>query len=736
MAVLLDAVGGVSGDDTAVVWLQTPYGIVINEDPQAAFKNIESYVKSILRNGDSDDSATQKNITEWMSIANHTDNKNAGYNTAQNVSMHNQDASLVNGKPLYTAPNYTDTRVGGNDAINPYWQFNRDDDITPPMFSIGGGDDNRFYSMRGMGRVYAETYDANQRVLWLQMGVPEFRNIATILMRSGDSAALQAMTQGSLASLGVKILRMVVKGALWFITFPITAPLFAMRWMTTFGTNDITKFYRFRPSMPLYFDMVNAMLAYLAVSMGIYPQYMVQKGDTRNSHSKLKNQYSMADTTEHSIDATGKAKTITETDIQNSSIPEILKNGPDIYIMLNRRAILFQDALKHVSTRDLLANQQSNPKTKGGAKETAHIDPNDPHGHSKKGNTYFHMLESEKGKVKGARRSETRKYDKNALERAFGALKSTMYGTFDFVGFKVEKGVSTSESISSSTTTSPLFEKLNEKAREKQSENNSSGNSYGMKKIMKLISSRGDAKGVLKDIGIDALAKMGDALGITAAASIINSGNGFFEVPEMWQDSKFSKSQSFTVNLRSRYGDPVSIYQSIYVPLMMLFAAACPRSVGDNMYTQPFLVKAYCKGMFSVACGIIDSLTITRGKDEFGWNNQLLPTAVDVQVSIKDLSPVMFLAMQDIGFFDTFSRNESMLEYLDTLSALTIRDRMYELPRAARKFSAAVLIKKNTIFSPEWWGVKAGSTGPGNLFSNMNPWMPVAHEQSDMTRDQ
>ena len=148
------------------------------------------------------------------------------------------------------------------------------------------------------------------------------------------------------------------------------------------------------------------------------------------------------------------------------------------------------------------------------------------------------------------------------------------------------------------------------------------------------------------------------------------------------------------------------------------------------MYTAPFIVKAYCKGKFSISCGMVTSLSITSGKASFGWSDSELPTAVDVQLNIKDMSPAMFLAMQDIGLFDTFTRNESMMDYLDTLSALGIYERMYDYPRMMRKLTAAVLVKKNTIFSPEWWAFKTAKTRAGMAFSALTPWRPV-HEKSD-----
>ena len=63
------------------------------------------------------------------------------------------DASLA--ENMLKNPYYQDTRVGGNDAINCLWQFNRDDDIVHPVNETMKGGTK--YERLGMGRVYAAT---------------------------------------------------------------------------------------------------------------------------------------------------------------------------------------------------------------------------------------------------------------------------------------------------------------------------------------------------------------------------------------------------------------------------------------------------------------------------------------------------------------------------------------------------------------------------------------------------
>jgi hypothetical protein len=55
-----------------------------------------------------------------------------------------------------------------------------------------------------------------------------------------------------------------------------------------------------------------------------------------------------------------------------------------------------------------------------------------------------------------------------------------------------------------------------------------------------------------------------------------------------------------------------------------------------NGYMSPFLVKAFSKGMFNIDMGIISSLSVTKGA-ECQWNDDGLPTQIDISVTITDL---------------------------------------------------------------------------------------------------
>jgi hypothetical protein len=153
----------------------------------------------------------------------------------------------------------------------------------------------------------------------------------------------------------------------------------------------------------------------------------------------------------------------------------------------------------------------------------------------------------------------------------------------------------------------------------------------------------------------------------------------------------------------------------------MLLAAALPRGIGASAYTSPFMINAYCKGMFAIPLGIIDNMTIKRGLAEHGWADSDLPTAVDVSFSIKDLSPAFFLSLADAKFTKVFNSNSNMQEYLNTLSGLGIAERTFLSAKVKRKAAIAWQVQKSTTFNPTFWGISAGASKYVRLFSNIAP---------------
>jgi hypothetical protein len=304
----------------------------------------------------------------------------------------------------------------------------------------------------------------------------------------------------------------------------------------------------------------------------------------------------------------------------------------------------------------------------------------------------------------------------------WSALRGMVLGSGTFIGFKVEKGITPSIDVRNTTGAAGLAEKLNSQASEARSQAEMYGQDATTRIILKSI--EGAAEGTFdswKDAIFGAL-KQGVTKAISVAAGfdighVVTGGNGYLEIPEIWKSSESRIGNvSFEFKLRSRYGDPVSIFQSIYIPLCLLMGFALPRAIGSSAYTTPFVIRAFSKGMVSIPLGIVSSLQISRGQDEYGWSSDFLPLCVNVSMEIQNLSPTLFLSMNG-GIIDTFTRNSSMQAYLDTLSGLGLKEMIYWWPKMMRKANAALAVARSTIFNPMYYGTNLGGGKLGQIAS-------------------
>ena len=147
-----------------------------------------------------------------------------------------------------------------------------------------------------------------------------------------------------------------------------------------------------------------------------------------------------------------------------------------------------------------------------------------------------------------------------------------------------------------------------------------------------------------------------------------------------------------------------------------------PRSIGPNAYTSPFLIRAYCKGMFAIPLGLIDSMTIERGGSEHGWNVDMLPTRVSVSFTIRDLSPVMHMPLADSIADAIFGQNSSFQEYLLTLSGIGLAERTQFYHRLNRNLGIAWNMLRSTYLSRYYWASMIGSTDVARLVGAITPY--------------
>ena len=174
-------------------------------------------------------------------------------------------------------------------------------------------------------------------------------------------------------------------------------------------------------------------------------------------------------------------------------------------------------------------------------------------------------------------------------------------------------------------------------------------------------------------------------------SSLITGGKLVF--PKLWQDSSFSRSYSFDIKLRSPEHDNLSIFLNILVPFIHVLALTLPVAHEDNAnsYNAPFLVKGYCKGLFNIDMGMITDLSVTRGA-ECQWNDDGLPTQMDISISIEDLYSSLYMSALKSTSFPlginqiknevSMVQNTTMMDYLANLSGLNLADE--QLVRSAK----------------------------------------------------
>lgn len=141
---------------------------------------------------------------------------------------------------------------------------------------------------------------------------------------------------------------------------------------------------------------------------------------------------------------------------------------------------------------------------------------------------------------------------------------------------------------------------------------------------------------------------------------IISGGN--FLIPEIWSQSEYNKSYSFTITLSTPYGCPEAWYLNIGVPLMHILGLCLPQQLTANTYKSPYLVKCYSPGWFNCNLGIIDSVSIEKGSDQ-SWSVGGLPNEVKVSLSVKDLYSTLSIPVEPYEDSATFI-STGMLEFL------------------------------------------------------------------------
>lgn len=240
------------------------------------------------------------------------------------------------------------------------------------------------------------------------------------------------------------------------------------------------------------------------------------------------------------------------------------------------------------------------------------------------------------------------------------------------VTFYLDGLVSMSESFSNSTTESSLASTINGFSDQANELRFLLGEKSALGNMMKEAGNVGNTISNVVGKFSDLTGGMLTDLASTGVSTVLSGGKIIF--PKLWQSSDFSRSYSFDLKFRSPDHDTLSILLNVLAPYVHILGLVLPQNMDSktpNGYTTPFLVKAYCKGMFNIDMGIITDLSVTRG-GECQWNDDGLPTQIDVSITIEDLYSNIF--MTDSKFSLAVVQNTAMQDFLANLAGLNLAE--------------------------------------------------------------
>lgn len=568
-----------------------------------------------------------------------------------------------------------DTSLGGNDAINPLPQFSVDDDISHPLYY------EKLDSNIAMGQVYSETYDDLQQILYLGFGIPLFSNVGNFWATASDMELTGFVNKGSGITLG-KIGYLI--GSLPIRIFNIaTIPVKFIAAMTdSLQKVPISKYYTFSSQMPMYFRFVNTILVMLATNMNIVGS-STEVPTTGSDVSGATSLDLLNAGTQAGQDVSGLASVFKDYGLDMAQIMTkryMYENG-------NR------DNLKNRYTDDAII-KGSNLRGGAGVAEAP----------SATESTSATANDTNSQTTNGEASSSSRNWLMDYFDNFAAAYGTAIYDGHLFIGFRIDKGMGGSESFSNTTGESQIAQMANEKFMAgKEAKFQGMGGEFGDGFLAQTA-------GFFTDLVGGLVAGAFNTIKMDPLASTL-SGAAKIDIPEVWMSSSYSRSASFSITCLAPYGDFESIFQSEYVPLACILAGALPRGTGHSSHSAPFVCQAYCRGIFASPLCMIESLEVTRGADQFGMNAARLPLKLSMNVTLKDLSPVMYMNMgSDRGILNAImGTDDNFGEYMMTLSGMSLRDRLSPYKSIKRRIDILLSTVYKNKLSPYMLGMEGGS---------------------------
>lgn len=632
---------------------------------------------------------------------------------------------------------FADTSFGGNVAVNTSYQSCRFADIkatglladpdlrSPTKQTSAFENENNSGSFR-MGRRFSEIHDDNAQYVHFRFGVPKYTGSLGFFFNMYDRDAARLAKTGEYSSIMRDLGGVVGLGAM-FVLFPLAVmvPLFigAQTFKFLLGSKP-SSYYFLKPTMNLYLQAVQAMADTQLLHHRLVPMWeplsgespvdlnpfddeskkqndggrYTEVGDSKNKlTAPLQEVYSLLPdiwksngkfdvfkaTQRHQVLANYQARTM-ERIYADAADEKEMETKLELYVKNAKHTAIMHEQIKDdkMSLQKLAEVYADNP--------LYHLDEKEERERRKAVKEIEKRLGSAGGvnaqdiineqesaelikKISPAQQQEqtngdfwnglTDFYD-NALEQ-FGS--EIMDGS-QWISFKVGAKGSVSDSFSNGTKEPEIASTLNSLSSKARSLDVSlSGGKVGIDVIDSITTG-------VKDFLGGAL----DTINLSGLTAVYNAA--FVDIPDVLDSSSASlASESFTLQLRTPYGNDFSLFQDIAMPLNYILAGVLPMATGKQTHGHPFICEVISRGRTVVRLGVIDSVSITRGVGNMGWRTDGKALAVDVTVNVKDLSKIVAMPIiKDPSIFDDHNKYS---DYMATLGGASLHNLTYDMER-------------------------------------------------------
>ena len=505
---------------------------------------------------------------------------------------------------------FTNTSLGGNFAINNPPQFTRNADIRQP--GRGRTEHDRH---KGMGRYYSEAIDDTKQVVHMSFGVPEYSSWTSFFTNFYDSHAAQLANTG-------KVSKTWYTGG-WAFGFIVSLPLqpfilglSAVSRVHSFLTNTKpSKWYYFKPTMHNYWSSVNTIANEMAIGIGLIPRPLPigQKA----------------------LEDPGQKVTPEDMKRFHEAFPDVFREGGGIDVMsLATRSQRMADASQLAYER-VKENHTNAAVVRAKIEEYVNSKVTDPNPDLTAQKYFDEYLTADPPPDDGIGTTESISDWKGiSTSGVYSFMRAHQRDGSQFASFRVHHKGTVSESFSNSTRESDIAQSLNAKV----TAGRNASMTYMGGEVTEFI-------GAAKDAVASWIGGALDSVNMGGLATL--AGTAFVDIPKVWENSSAQLPRAdYTVPLISPYGNKMSRLINLYVPISMLLAAVLPRSAGRSAYTSPYLCQIYHQGRVQCQLGMIDSLTITRGTGNVGWNAEHDMLGCEVTFSVIDLSSVLHMPIK------------------------------------------------------------------------------------------